>query len=39
MHTFVHVENLLSAAAAGPLEPDTLARIGRLVDECYPAWA
>jgi hypothetical protein len=38
MYNRGQVEDLLSAAAAGPLEPDLIAHLGDLVDDCYPAW-
>jgi aryl-alcohol dehydrogenase-like predicted oxidoreductase len=38
MYNRGQVEDLLSAAAAGPLEPDVIAHLGDLVDDCYPPW-
>jgi aryl-alcohol dehydrogenase-like predicted oxidoreductase len=38
MHQRWQVEGLLAAAEAGVLEPDTLAGIAALTEECYPHW-
>jgi aryl-alcohol dehydrogenase-like predicted oxidoreductase len=38
MHRRWQVEGLLAAAEAGVLEPDTIAGIAALTEECYPPW-
>jgi aryl-alcohol dehydrogenase-like predicted oxidoreductase len=39
MHRRAQVEDLLAAAAAGPLDTAILAQIGDLAEPCYPPWA
>jgi aryl-alcohol dehydrogenase-like predicted oxidoreductase len=39
MHQRAQVEDLLAAAAAGPLDAAVLAQIGDFAEPCYPLWS